>query len=411
MPGQPLPREVTEWISRKKAIAVAAAAPASETSAAEVEGADGVGEVSVLATTSPRGVIFLVHGRPSLKPSDLAASLGAKFRVPALTIDDIVAEAISAGSESGLALVASLEAAAKAAAAPVAAAPVDPKAKGKAPAPAAPVEEANIETVSIGGTDVAKVATLSDEISDQLRTLVRSRLERDDCSLGAVLHNVGCAAISDNAALLNMLFKSLTKDCDVILVTPQAQAAPATSDAVVPAQGKEGVAPEAESEQPADEAPKVSNVDEQFDASSSAMDVVIQQAKERAASRPSKNIDWAGLAPLDPVASPSDADADAVPDLAVIALEVPVAPVDGDFSTALQALVDDCVLPLPEPLSGQRPVLRIPAPVVRSILPKMPKRVRAKPSTFFELFALSTTPAPLPRKGRNPVLTLLLRKR
>ena len=67
----------------------------------------------------------------------------------------------------------------------------------------APVEEAKVETVSIGGSDVAKVATLSDEVSDHLRALVRSRLERDDCSLGAVLHSVGCAAVSDNAALLN----------------------------------------------------------------------------------------------------------------------------------------------------------------------------------------------------------------
>jgi len=404
MPGQPLPREVMEWISRKKAQATAAAAPASEAPPADTDGAEGVGEVSVMATTSPRGVIFLVHGKPSLKTSSLASSLGATYRVPALTIDDIVAEAIAAGSESGLALIANLEAAAKAAAAPAAPAPFDPKAKGKAPAPAAPVEEAKIETVSIAGTDVAKASTLSDEVSDHLRVLVRSRLERDDCSLGAVFHSVSCVAIADNAALLNMLFKSLTKDCDVILVTPKAESAPADSGvgAAAAPQDEQDSAPKEQSDQPATETLEVSASDEQFDASSAAMDAVIQQAKDRAAARPSKNIDWAGLPPIDPV--PAAPDASAVPesDLAAIAAEVPVAPVNGDFHSALQTLVDSCILPLPEPLPGQRPVLRIPAPVVRSVFPKMPKRVRAKPSTFFELVALSTTPAPAPAEGEEP---------
>ena len=402
LPGQPLPRAITEWVSRKKAIAAAAAAAAAEPPAADADAADGVGEVSVLATTSPRGVIFLVHGKPSLKPHVLAASIGAKFRVPALTIDDIVAEAIASGSEAALALVASLDAAAKAAAAPVAAAPVDPKAKGKAPAAAAPVEEAKIETVSIGGSDVARCASLSDEVSDCLRALVRSRLERDDCSLGAVVHSVSCAVVGDSAALLNMMFKSFTKDCDVILVTPSAEAAPDNAaDAVAPQDG-EGAAAEASDDQPAAEAPAVSDVDEQFNAASAAMDAAIQQAKDRAAARPSKDMDWAGLVPLDAVAAAPDAAAESVPDLAVISLEVPVAPVGGDFAPALQALVDDCVLPLPEPLPGQRPVLRIPAPVVRSILPKLPKRARAQPSTFFELFALASTPAPAPAEGEEP---------
>jgi hypothetical protein len=121
MPGQPLPREVVEWIFRKKAIAAAAVAPVAETPVADADAdaAEGVGEVSVLATSSPRGVIFLVHGRPSRQPSALASSISAKFWVPAFTIHDIVAESITSGSERGLALVASLEAAAKAAAAPV----------------------------------------------------------------------------------------------------------------------------------------------------------------------------------------------------------------------------------------------------------------------------------------------------